>query len=392
MADFFERIPQEDYNLIGELIKAAMWYPTGRFADSVRDKQYEDVLKREKKMSRVQRERERAEGTKTPDWENDRERMLMELQLAKRPPDLGGGAVPEMAPSHISDMPPMPGMGMMPSHVGGMPTGPSMDMVPSHGPYQAPPPVDDMYVPQRAKLPEEMDADRHAQNWADFLKLNPNLDLEAVARQSGGNVQGGTFSEMPENNFPAGHPQSDEAFFRWVDDFVLQQKLDEVQDPNNRKFNPRAAEQLIEAAKLRELQRQQQYLQEITRRSMSGERALTPDEALAMSQSGVPYGVIDMIAGAGRQEQPRGPSVNPAQLMSVIESLQDTVNEGEDAVQKKAELDLARYMIANGRIDEANAIIGKYLPRMQAEQPQGAIRPAGNDIRRQQLNSVLGLE
>jgi hypothetical protein len=184
---------------------------------------------------------------------------------------------------------------------------------------------------------------------------------------------------MPENNFPAGHPQSDEAFYRWVDDFVLQQKLDDVQNPRSRSFNPDAAEQLIEAARLRELQRQQQYLQEITSRSMSSGQGLSPDEALAMSQSGVPVSVIDMISRGGRQEAPVGPSVNPTQLMSVIDSLENTINEGEDPVQKKAELDLARYMIANERYDEANSIIGKYLPQIGGRErdPENAPIPKG---------------
>jgi hypothetical protein len=88
--------------------------------------------------------------------------------------------------------------------------------------------------------------------WRKFQEMNQNLDYDAVAAQAiekgGGNgisVPGGTFSQMPENNFAPDHPQSDEAYMQWVKDFTYDQEVARKLDPRSRAYDPQGAELLM---------------------------------------------------------------------------------------------------------------------------------------------------
>lgn len=86
--------------------------------------------------------------------------------------------------------------------------------------------------------------------WRRFQEMNPDLDYEAVARQSGGNVPGGSFSDMRlspgvksvKESTPGA---SDEAFYQWVKDFTYEQDLARKMDPRSRAYDPRGAELMI---------------------------------------------------------------------------------------------------------------------------------------------------
>jgi hypothetical protein len=139
---------------------------------------------------------------------------------------------------------------------------------------------------------------KDAESWAEFVAMNPSLDLAAVARQSGGNVPGGNVSMMESTIKQQTPGASDEEFFRWVDEFSTQTQLDSLLDPRSRGFNPDAAEQIIRAAALKEQQRQQRYLEDITNRatrSSGGSSRIPPEEAMAMMNAWarVPDSMID---------------------------------------------------------------------------------------------------
>ena len=104
--------------------------------------------------------------------------------------------------------------------------------------------------------------------WRRFQEMNPNLDYEAVARQSGGNVPGGTLS-VTDNELwdDPNSPQSDAAYMQWVKDFTYEQELARRQDPRSRMYDPESARQMIEAkvaerdADVREIYNRAQMLQ-----------------------------------------------------------------------------------------------------------------------------------
>jgi hypothetical protein len=156
----------------------------------------------------------------------------------------------------------------------------------------------------RADAPYPSEGYRQEEILRRFQEMNPNLDYDAVAAQAiekgGGNgisVPGGTFSQMPDNNFAPDHPQSDEAYMQWVKDFTYEQELARRQDPRSRMYDPESARQIIDAkiaerdAGVREIYNRAQMLQakaaerqvEIAKEAMDAEstpvgraRALAP--------------------------------------------------------------------------------------------------------------------
>lgn len=99
------------------------------------------------------------------------------------------------------------------------------------------------FVPGYAEPPWYPNNPASEEIWNAFRRMNPNLDYAAVARQSGGNVPGGTFSQMPDTRPPA---QSDEAFYQWLKDFTYEQELARKQDPRSRAFDPEGAQRMID--------------------------------------------------------------------------------------------------------------------------------------------------
>ena len=72
-----------------------------------------------------------------------------------------------------------------------------------------------------------------------FKELNPDLDYDAVARQSGGNVPGGSFSAVERKNVPKA--QTDEEFIRWVNEDLPKYTASSMLDSRSREYNPEAA-------------------------------------------------------------------------------------------------------------------------------------------------------
>jgi len=72
-----------------------------------------------------------------------------------------------------------------------------------------------------------------------FKKMNPDLDYDAVARQSGGNVPGGSFSAVERKNVPKA--QTDEEFIRWVNEDLPKYTASSMLDSRSREYNPEAA-------------------------------------------------------------------------------------------------------------------------------------------------------
>lgn len=255
MADFFESIPQEKYNLLGELLKAVMWYPTGNFKRSALDDWYEDTAELDKRRGKYQREEGRRRGTSRSEWDNERERMLMERQLAKSAPQPGpeieafdGGEYlfeyPSLEPAQSSggrvNVKPMTRSGMALLAGDGDYISEWAD-VPAYGGVDS----DSDYISQGVAPPPTPNS------WDAFMALNPNIDLDKIARQAGGkpgsfpvtNEFGGAISEMPDTRPPE---QSDEAFYDFVYNQIPLMEAERLRDSRSRAYNPDAAQSLVD--------------------------------------------------------------------------------------------------------------------------------------------------
>ena len=73
--------------------------------------------------------------------------------------------------------------------------------------------------------------------------MNPNLDWDKVAQQAGGNVPGGTFSQMPDS------PERDAqvaSLMDYVENQIPQDEAMRMLDNRSRAYNPEAAQMLLD--------------------------------------------------------------------------------------------------------------------------------------------------
>jgi len=232
------------------------------------------------------------------------------------------------------------------------------------------PPVDEMYVSERVSPPT---TPPEQNSWEAFLALNPNLDLDKVAEQAiakgggrGKSVPGGTFSEMPDNNFAPDHPQSDEAFSKWVHEFDYDQTMREKMDPRSRAYDPAAAEILS----------RDMYWRGQNSAEMLKQKAAQAEADAAMLQAQL----MERLTGEGmiptgvKQPKQTGPSAKD------IESSAEAIKQLAAAGQMEGKVSKEQFdemitdankmvlLAIEGRMDEALAISQKY---------SGAPAPAG---------------
>ena len=111
------------------------------------------------------------------------------------------------------------------------------------------------YVPQAAPESEAMTADRRAEMWQKFQEMNPNLNYNAVAIQSGARDDwvtpdtrehtGGTLSEMPGSEAQRRQEQS---LYDYVENDIPQQEAMRMLDSRSRAYDPAAAQVLLDRA------------------------------------------------------------------------------------------------------------------------------------------------
>ena len=87
------------------------------------------------------------------------------------------------------------------------------------------------------------------QMWGQFQDMNPNLDYDAVAKQSGGNVPGGAFSQMPES---AKQKEQVQSLMDYVQNEIPKEEIARKLDPRSRAYDPQGAALLIEDIKQRQ--------------------------------------------------------------------------------------------------------------------------------------------
>jgi hypothetical protein len=116
--------------------------------------------------------------------------------------------------------------------------------------YQSESPDRLMGAPGEPPAPPKQEKKSADVLWEKFQQMNPNLDYDKVAQQSGGNVPGGSFSDM--RNSPgvptvkeATKGASDEEFMQWVKDFTQEQEFQRKNDPRSRAYDPQGAELIL---------------------------------------------------------------------------------------------------------------------------------------------------
>ena len=153
-----------------------------------------------------------------------------------------------------------------------------------------------------------------AQNsWDAFIAMNPNLDLDKVARQAGGrpgsfpvtNEYGGEISDNSQNVLPPG--QTDQDLQRTADKITLQNQMEASLDPRSRSYDQGGAKTFLVNAAFKEEQRKQETIDKLL--SGSGDMAgggspappglMKPEVAMALRNAGVavPDRAIDRQMG-----------------------------------------------------------------------------------------------
>jgi len=178
--------------------------------------------------------------------------------------------------------------------------GPPPEMARSHEVPLKPP------GPQRTPEP--------AQNsWDAFIAMNPNLDLDKVARQAGGipgsfpvtNEYGGEISDNSQNVLPPG--QTDQDLQKTADKIDLQNKMESMLDPRSRGYDPEGAKTFLLNAAFKEEQRKQETVDRLMGGSgdVGGGGSppppglMKPEVAMALKNAGVvvPDRAIDRQMG-----------------------------------------------------------------------------------------------
>ena len=98
------------------------------------------------------------------------------------------------------------------------------------------------FVEQRVDPPYPEGGYRADEILERFKQMNPNLDWDKVAAQAGGNVPGGTFSQMPDS------PERDAqvaSLMDYVENQIPQDEAMRMLDNRSRAYNPTAAEMLL---------------------------------------------------------------------------------------------------------------------------------------------------
>ena len=176
-----------------------------------------------------------------------RERMLLEYEMTKREQpgetrQTPSGVTPAQPPRQAPTPP-------SPSSSGSDPYRPNVPpeiiarLFPETEPGRGPgwlDPNNEAFVPQQVE-PAYPSEGGFAQDeiLRRFKELNPDLDYDAVARQSGGNVPGGSFSAVERKNVPKA--QTDEEFIRWVNEDLPKYTASSMLDSRSREYNPEAA-------------------------------------------------------------------------------------------------------------------------------------------------------
>jgi hypothetical protein len=135
---------------------------------------------------------------------------------------------------------PPPAAPPSPMSEAGPSTGPAP---PSFGARLQPHSADEsMYVQDEVEPPYPQGGFKQDEILAKFKEMNPNLDWDKVAQQAGGNVPGGTFSQMPSS--PEREAQV-ASLMEYVENQIPRDEAMRMLDNRSRAYNPEAAEMLL---------------------------------------------------------------------------------------------------------------------------------------------------
>jgi len=215
---------------------------------------------------------------------------------------------------------------------------PGQDYIPFPSQAMESPPIDDQFVDPAEMAPPP---DPWLDDWAAFKALNPNLDYDAVARQAGGNVPGGAYSDYSETPDTRPEAQSDQAFYDWVDEFKKQNRLNEMMDPRANTYDPEMARAML------------------THEVGMGRNAA--DELYSMAQMARADAEMKKAWMMGGKSDVKA---STGQMQDAIDILMnETVDENS-----RRELVIAKLLVANGQVKEANEILTRVLGPREAEQ------------------------
>jgi len=198
-----------------------------------------------------------------------------------------------------------------------------------------------MYVPDAVEpsYPQE-GGFKQEDMWAEFQRMNPNLNYAKVAQQAGGNVPGGNFSAMESNIKEMTPGASDEEFNQSINELRQRQQEDALLDPRSRSYNPDAAKVIFDRAGEKES----------NAADMIFNRAQELQSKAAAAQSA-------MVV-----EQYRASRTPEGQLNSMIEMVLQNVDSMMNAPLYQRAID-ARRLLSQGKLEEAWKIFEQVVPK-----------------------------
>jgi len=300
---------------------------------------------------RFLREDQLRRGMQRPGWASSREELLLRNELAKQGPTSRGD---------VQSYPSIVGVGARmynaPQNMSGASLG-------------APPEP----VPQEAAQFMEVGPPQPGQNeradlmWEEFKAMNPNLDYEAVARQSGGNVPGGSFSQMPESE---AQKRQEQELYDFVNNQVPYDEAMRKLDPRSRGYDPKGAEVLLN---MLESQRNAKIAeQEVAGRTqgtaadMIRARAamMEAEAAKSLADRGLTSGGYPFGGGGGKNNE-----------LDQIADLADRVYSTNPKMTED-DMNAINAFILKGDRENAIRVLAKYVPQLGMN-PDNAMPPAG---------------